>query len=66
MLSELRLNGKISSYCWRWAFIMELIRKEVPIVYISKIVGHNSTIITEKYGFMFRDDLKPYMNMIMD
>lgn len=66
MLKKLGLNNKISSHCWRRGFIMELIRKEVPIVNISKIVGHNSTIITEKYGFMFRDDLKPYMDMIMD
>ena len=66
ILKELKMDSGHGTHLFRRGFIMELIRKKVPIYHIGKIVGHRSEQITTIYGHMFVEDLEESMYKIMD
>jgi len=66
ILKELKMDPGHGTHLFRRGFIMELIRKKVPIYHIGKIVGHRSEQITQIYGHMFVEDLEESMYKIMD
>ena len=66
ILKELKMDLSHGTLVFRRGFIMDLIRKKVPIYHIGKIVGHRSEQITQLYGHMFVEDLEESMYKIME
>ena len=58
MVKELQIKNweEISSHCLRKSFCCAGIYNGVPLEYMSKILGHNSSKVTELYYLEYKQD----------
>ncbi|MED4780351.1 tyrosine-type recombinase/integrase [Brevibacillus choshinensis] len=57
LVKELRWSKKVTCHTLRHSFATSLLRKNVSLVHISRLLGHSSLRVTELYVHLVQDEL---------
>lgn len=62
ILDKLKFDKRYHFHCLRATFIMSLVRKNTNPIFIQKLCGHSTLLVTQRYCFVQVSDLRNAIN----